>query len=111
MVKCVPHFGQTASLFRPKSVGAIDPVGITKASASNVLNRKARMNATTTDSIVSRIADGRVGPEAVGAVRALVELSGPLAGSAGSPFAFVDVAIVFPDYRIYRMRLKSGMRI
>src|SRR5262245_41886517 len=38
------------------SVGAIEPVGITKASASNVRNRNASTNATTIDSTVSRMA-------------------------------------------------------
>ena len=47
------------SLFRPRRVGAIDPVGITNASASNVLNKKASTKATTTDSIVSLMAEGR----------------------------------------------------
>ena len=36
------------------SVGAIDPVGITKASASKARNRSASVKATTTDSTVSR---------------------------------------------------------
>ena len=35
-------------------MGAIEPVGITNASASNVRNTNARMNATATDSMVSR---------------------------------------------------------
>ena len=39
-------------------VGAIDPVGITKASASKVRKRKASTKAMITDSIVSRIAAG-----------------------------------------------------
>src|SRR5688572_20212703 len=34
----------------------MDPVGMTNASASNVRKRNARMNATTTDSTVSRVA-------------------------------------------------------
>src|SRR3954471_14873249 len=38
------------------SVGAIAPVGITKASASKVRNRKARTKAMTIDSTVSRTA-------------------------------------------------------
>src|SRR3954463_6999651 len=38
------------------SVGAIEPVGITKASASNVRNRKASTKAITIDSTVSRTA-------------------------------------------------------
>ena len=53
-VKCVPHSGQTTSLWRPISVGAIEPVGITKASASKALNRNARAKAMAIDSIVSR---------------------------------------------------------
>ena len=36
-------------------VGAIEPVGITKASASNVRNRNANTKATMIDSTVSRI--------------------------------------------------------
>jgi hypothetical protein len=38
----------------PFSVGAIDPVGITNASASNARNSSASVKATTIDSIVSR---------------------------------------------------------
>src|SRR5262249_44718902 len=48
------HCWQAKSLCRPMSVGAIDPVGITKASARNVRKRNARTKAITTDSIVSR---------------------------------------------------------
>src|SRR5690606_31001513 len=50
-----PHLGQVSSLWRPSSVGAIDPVGMTNASASNVRNRNAKMNAITIDSTVSRV--------------------------------------------------------
>ena len=42
-------------------MGAIDPVGITNASASNVRNKKARINAITTDSAVSRQFSSRTG--------------------------------------------------
>jgi hypothetical protein len=41
-------------LCRPISVGAIDPVGMTNASASNVRNKNASTNAITIDSTVSR---------------------------------------------------------
>src|SRR5689334_10375229 len=53
---CLPHFGQAMSLCWPRSVGAIEPVGMTKASASNVRNKNASTNAIATDSIVSRTA-------------------------------------------------------
>ena len=38
------------------SVGAIEPVGMTNASASNVRNKNASTNAMTIDSTVSRTA-------------------------------------------------------
>ena len=44
------------SLFRPNKVGAIDPVGITKASATNVRKMRARTNAKAYDSTISRVA-------------------------------------------------------
>ena len=102
--------GAEDGLIAAQSVGAIEPVGITKASASNVLNKNASTNATTIDSIVSRVADGR-SPLEAGEDLVLAAASWGFAGSEGSPFAFVVVAIVFPDYRMYRIRLKSGMRI
>src|SRR5687767_15315859 len=37
----------------PRSVGAIDPVGMTKASTTNARKMNARMKATRIDSIVS----------------------------------------------------------
>ena len=48
-----PQDSQARSLWRPMSVGAIDPVGITKASASKARNKSASVKATTIDSIVS----------------------------------------------------------
>src|SRR5947207_2775779 len=50
----LPHLGHLRSLCRPSSVGAIEPVGITNASATKPRNNKARMTAIATDSIVSR---------------------------------------------------------
>ena len=40
-------------MWRPSSVGAIDPVGMTNASTMNARKTNARMNATRIDSIVS----------------------------------------------------------
>src|SRR3954454_512137 len=62
-----PHFGHTTSLCRPINVGAIEPVGITNASASNVRNRNASTNAITIDSTVSRIACDWMGCAGAGA--------------------------------------------
>jgi hypothetical protein len=45
-------------------VGAIEPVGITNASASNVRNKNASTNAITIDSTVSRTACDCAGGEA-----------------------------------------------
>ena len=46
--------GRSISLCRPISVGAIEPVGITNAWASNPRTTRARMKATTIASTVSR---------------------------------------------------------
>src|SRR6185436_15674300 len=48
-----PHSGHFTSLCRPIRVGAIEPVGMTKASATNPRKRRARMMAIATDSMVS----------------------------------------------------------
>src|SRR3954471_2326536 len=50
----LPHLGHLRSLCRPSSVGAIEPVGITNASATNPRNSSAKMTAIATDSTVSR---------------------------------------------------------
>ena len=57
---------------RPINVGAIEPVGITNASASNVRNKNANTKAITIDSTVSRIACAvdAEGPTIVGGVDA-----------------------------------------
>ena len=52
--KSRPHSVHTRSLWRPMSVGAMEPVGITNASASKARKRSASVKATTIDSIVSR---------------------------------------------------------
>ena len=73
--KSRPHDSQARSLWRPISVGAMEPVGITKASASNARNKSASVNAITTDSTVSRpkpsglltMSPGRGGLDAAGA--------------------------------------------
>src|SRR2546423_889451 len=49
-----PHLGHLRSLWRPTSVGAIEPVGITNASATKPRKRSARMIAIAIDSTVSR---------------------------------------------------------
>src|SRR3954447_22849639 len=50
----LPHLGHLRSLCRPSSVGAIEPVGITKASATKPRKSSARTTAIATDSTVSR---------------------------------------------------------
>src|ERR1039458_9575820 len=62
--------GHSISLCFPIKVGAIDPVGITKASASNVRNRNANTKAMITDSIVSRTAEGENQADSGGALAA-----------------------------------------
>src|SRR5688572_20142647 len=49
-----PHLGHFRSLCRPSSVGAIEPVGITNASATKPRNNRAKITAMATDSTVSR---------------------------------------------------------
>ena len=48
-------------MWRPCSVGAIEPVGMTKASASKVRNKNASAKAITIDSTVSRMVRAMVG--------------------------------------------------
>jgi hypothetical protein len=63
------------SLWRPCSVGAMEPVGMTNASASNVRNIKARMKAMATDSTVSRKVRAQAeGSRKVASMEAFVEL-------------------------------------
>ncbi len=63
-------------------MGAIDPVGMTNASASNVRNKKASTNAIATDSIVSRT----VRPAACGGAVALAAVTAAGAGFDRSGF-------------------------
>src|SRR4051794_36317080 len=49
-----PHLGHFRSLCRPSSVGAIDPVGMTNASATNPRKNSPRITAIAIDSTVSR---------------------------------------------------------
>jgi hypothetical protein len=71
-------------------------VGMTNASASKVLNKKASINATTIDSMVSRVPDGRGPPpaaEAGAADRLRARDSCDLAGSGEGLLVFVVDAI------------------
>lgn len=66
-------------------MGAIEPVGITKASATKARNRNAKINATARLSTVSRIqAD-----ELVEVFSIFLDMS-PLDSSGAAAFAFVD---------------------
>ncbi len=66
---------------RPMRVVAIEPVGMTNASASNVRNKNANTNAMTIDSTVSRTVRSQL--------PVLMGLGLDLVGGAASLFGFI----------------------
>ncbi len=85
------------SLWRPISVGAIEPVGMTNASASNVRNKNAKTKAMATDSISSRIAAGEgrwLLPPEDGSADSLSDLPGDADEERGFAPGDLDLAIL-----------------